>query len=48
MQFPRCYVENLDSTLELKLDELKAAGRKVLDARREWGGYTIKMMVPAT
>lgn len=43
-----CYVKNFNSTLDVKLQELKSLGRKVLNTRREWDGWTIKMMVPAT
>jgi len=41
-----CKVFTQPSTLDTKLTELKAAGRKVLSTTREWGGWTIKMMVP--
>jgi hypothetical protein len=43
---PFCKVFTQPSTLDTKLTELKAAGRKVLSTTREWGGWTIKMMVP--
>lgn len=39
-----CDLVNNSSQLDLKLTELKAAGRKLLDIQREWGGWTIKVM----
>jgi|ERR1700690_289303 len=41
-----CKVFTSPSQLDFKLGQLKAQGRKVIDAWKEWGGWTIKMMVP--
>ena len=43
---PFCKVFTVPSQLDIKLTELKGAGRKVVGTWKEWGGWTVKMMAP--